>query len=286
MDRLFKAFLFKITRDITFRITLIIGGGMALFITLVYLLIDYGGGLLDANFRYLTGPNMLLSSISPVQNFGIAIPVNLISFICLEFSQGAIRNKIIAGHSKLRIYFSLCLSGLVFTFALLFIYVGLCVGLGSIFGGFDLSKPIMAGLLSMSYVDHIYILETIGICIMVYATIVFFTVFFATLFRSIGPCIPLVIVTMMALYLGSTIVSAMAQILEDDLIVKVSEFLNPLYVMSGGSTTYFKITDTGDMEYYTYFETRSMIATTVSNVVWSGAFLAGGCLIFMRRDVK
>ena len=47
MSRLLKSFLFKISKDVTFRVTLIIGGGMALLITLVLAGAQYGLMALD-----------------------------------------------------------------------------------------------------------------------------------------------------------------------------------------------------------------------------------------------
>ena len=103
MARLMRAFFYRISKDITFKITLIVGAGMAVFMTLLYLILQSAIG---DGVKMLSGQGMLISSFSPAQNFGIAIPINLISFIYLEFSQGSIRNKIIAGHSKVKIYAS------------------------------------------------------------------------------------------------------------------------------------------------------------------------------------
>ena len=102
MARLLKAFFFKLKRDLTFKITLIVGAATAIFTAIILMFMQEG--------KALTGPTMLFTSLSPIQNYGFALPINLISFICLEFSQGSIRNKIIAGNSKLKIYISLCVS--------------------------------------------------------------------------------------------------------------------------------------------------------------------------------
>ena len=40
MARLFRAFIFKISKDITFRITLIIGAAVAVFTTGIYLILS------------------------------------------------------------------------------------------------------------------------------------------------------------------------------------------------------------------------------------------------------
>ena len=200
MVRLLKSFFYKISKDITFRITLIIGAGVAVFTTLMFLILQHAIGD-DAGGTLLTGQGMLLTSFSPAQNFGISIPINVISFVVLEFTQGTIRNKIIAGHSKFKVYASLFLSGLVFAFALLFVYVGLCTALGSIFGGFDPNGLAIIGTSIGGQVSGEFIIRFVILALLSYTSIVAFTIFFATLFRSMGPSIPVVILGIMGCYL-------------------------------------------------------------------------------------
>ena len=290
MGRLFKAFFFKLSRDLTFRIVLIIGAGIAFFVTALYLMIDLGmeGLSGEENIKFLTGPNMLLTSFNPVDNFGLAIPICLITFICLEFTQGTIRNKIIAGHSKFQIYASLILSGLVLTFALLIVYAGLCTLIGTIFGGFDLSKPIIIITLSISgaYAEPIYIWQMIITAVVVYIAIVSYTVFFAALFRNIGPCIPVVIIVLMMLSLGGSIVAMIGEVLESDTLVNIVKVIDPLYVISGGGTEMKLVIENDNPNYYVSLETGSFVATIINNLVYAGIFFAGGALIFVKRDIK
>ena len=278
MARLFKAFLFKISKDITFRITLIIGAGIAVFMTLLYLGLqslaadEFGEGV-----KFLSGQGMLLSSMSPMQNFGIAIPVNLITFTCLEFTQGTIRNKIIAGHSKFKIYASLYLSGLVFTFLLLGTYILVCTGLGTIFGGFNLDDMVYTGLLS-GQVSAIHIVKMVVICIFTYVSIVSFTIFFATLFRNIGPTIPIVIIGLMMCYLFASIFSVMAVMFEDsETALMVLRIIDPLYAISSSETN-----DAGIIQ----MSNATFIAGIANNLVFAGIFFAFGSLIFTKRDIK
>ena len=135
MGNLFRAFFFKLRRDLTFRITLIVGAGLAILMMVLFLIIDNFLGDFDA--RVCSGQTLFLVSFTPTSNFGLAIPINLITFTVLEFTNGIIRNKIVAGNSKFKIYLGLFLSGLVFALSLLFVYVGLCTLLGTICGGFD-----------------------------------------------------------------------------------------------------------------------------------------------------
>ena len=105
MNRIIKAFLFKLKKDLTFRITLIVGLSVAVLMTLINFLIDFSSrDETGIKFAMCNGQNLLLSSLSPIQNFGLAIPINLIAFTVAEFTQGVIRNKIIAGNSKRKVY--------------------------------------------------------------------------------------------------------------------------------------------------------------------------------------
>ena len=289
MGRLFKAFFFKLSRDLTFRIVLIVGAGIAFFVTALYLMIDLGmDGLFGAQTKFLSGPNMLLTSFNPVDNFGLAIPICLITFTCLEFTQGTIRNKIIAGHSKFKIYTSLVLSGLVLTFALLIIYVGICTLIGTIFGGFDLSNPIIIITLSIAgaYADPLYIVQMLIVAVVVYICIVSYTVFFAALFRNVGPCIPIVIIVLMMLSLGGSIVAMIGEALESDTLVNIVKALDPLYVISGGGTEFSYIVENDNPKQYVSLETGAFVGAIINNLVYAALFYIGGALIFVKRDVK
>lgn len=288
MGRLIKSFFFKLTRDLTFRIVLIIGAGLAFLMTGLYLLIDLGLGTFGENIKFLSGPNMLLTSLSPVDNFGLAIPICLITFICLEFSQGTIRNKIIAGHSKFKIYSALMISGLILTFSLLLVYVGLCTLLGTIFGGFDLEQPIVLLTLTIlgAYSDGVYIAQMLVTAMVVYISIVSYTIFFAALFRNIGPCIPVVIIALLMLSVGGSMVAMIGDALENEALVNFVKIVDPLYVLSGGGTTesYVVVNDTPKA--YVSIETGAFVATIVNNLVYAALFFVGGAFIFIKRDVK
>lgn len=116
MINIIRASIFKLFKDWTFRITLFVGLGLAA------LLIG-----IQAGIGQLNGQSMLLAAASPSSNFGLTVPINLVVFTVSEFTFGTIRNKIIAGHSKFKIYTGLFLTGLVFTFSLMLVYLGVIV---------------------------------------------------------------------------------------------------------------------------------------------------------------
>ena len=293
MLRLFKSFIFKITHDITFRITVIVGAGVAIFMAVLFALMQNMDDVVrinaelaesgtDVRVKCLSGPSMLLNSVSPVQNFGIAIPVNLISFVCLEFSQGVIRNKIISGHSKIRIYFSLLISGLIFTFILLGVYLGICTLLGTIFGGFNL-KDLAYLQFGYAQVDAAHIGKILLVCAVTYISIVSFALFIATLFRTVGPCIPIVMVILMLCYLSGTIISALLLVSGDgsgfDPIIQVLKIVNPLFAISGGT-----VIDMDNM--VASMPNDTFFWAIGNNLFYAITFTGLGVLIFAKRDVK
>ncbi len=288
MGNLFRAFLFRLKRDLTFRITLIIGGALAIVITLIYFAIDLSiseiaDGADNLDHMFCNGQSMLINSVSPAQNFGLAIPINLITFTVLEFTQGTIRNKIITGNSKGKIYFGLLFSGLVFTILLIVTYVGLCVGIGSIIGGFDAHGTILAGL-SASQITPEFIWKFIVLVVLVYVLIACVTIFFATLFRSIGPSIPVVIILIIMCYFSATVVGSLGMI--EDLsdifknLAKIMMYVNPLYSLSAYDTV---STAEGSLLTIT---NQAFISQIINNAVYIAAFTIGGWLIFRKRDVK
>ncbi|MBO6261479.1 MAG: hypothetical protein J6N95_02600 [Bacilli bacterium] len=300
MGRLLKAFFYKLSKDLAFRIILIIGGGLALFETLIFFGLQQLLATETDAFKLVSGQSMLMLSFSPAQNFGLAIPLYIIIFVCLEFSHGTIRNKIIAGHSKFQIYTSLYLSGLILAMMLLLSYVTLCTVLGTIFGGFDVNGEALFGITSGSKLSLEYILKYILLGLLVYTSLVAVTVFFATLFRSIGPCIPIIFLLIMGGYYLAVIMGTVIQVAEatalsqqmsgdqeayqvakDSLetfrkIGNVLKVLNPLYSLSVADN----VDGVSTMDTYTFF------AGIGSNLIYAAAFFFGGAAIFKKRDIK
>ncbi len=319
MSRLLKAFFYRMSKDLAFRITLIVGCSIALILSVVLLVADLMLNMED--IKLLTGHGMLTMSLNPAQNYGIAIPINIAIFVGLEFTQGTIRNKIIAGHSKFEIYASLYISGLILGAALLFAYVGFLTIFGTIAGGFDVNVVTFLGT-GFGAVTVEYIVRFVVLALLVYTTLISFSVFIATVFRSLGPSIPLVIVAVYGLYFIAMIVStivnvnkeimngyeealAMAQGYGDaDAIAEaakeVADFkptndtvqaignvfkcLNPLYGLSATDSVIVyegeKAKAIATMDDFTFY---SGIA---SNLAYSAAFFFGGACLFKKRDVK
>ena len=319
MSRLLKAFFYRMSKDLAFRITLIVGCSIALILSVVLLVADLMLNMED--IKLLTGHGMLTMSLNPAQNYGIAIPINIAIFVGLEFTQGTIRNKIIAGHSKLKIYASLYISGLILGAALLFAYVGFLTIFGTIAGGFDVNVVTFLGT-GFSAATVEYIVKFVILSLLVYTTLISFSVFIATVFRSLGPSIPLVIVAVYGLYFIAMIVStivnfnkemmngyeealAMAQEYGDadaiaeaakevadfkptndtaQVVGNVFKCINPLYGLS--STESVIVGEGENAKVIATMDNFTFYGGIASNLAYSAAFFFGGACLFKKRDVK
>ena len=298
MGNLFRAFFFKLKKDLTFRIALIIGIAMAIFMTLAFLFMDimtWAGS--DEPFKavYCAGQNLLINTLNPAQNFGLVVPILLTVFTVSEYNNGIIRNKIITGNSKTKIYFSILLSSLVFTFCLVTAYIGLCVGLSSIIGGFDVNGQIfsttniisaISSLFAKTHTNGEFYLKLVVTGILVYVFVTAMTVFFATLFRSMGPCIPIVIVLLIIMSSETMIasiwsLSANEQDQVADTVILLSRWLNPLF----GLDT-FSVKQIAENEGLYVIENEHLAIHAACNCIYIAAFTLGGWALFRKRDIK
>lgn len=278
MLNIVRASLFKLFRDWTFRITLIIGASLAVFMSLIYYLIDANlSDLSDSAVHvFATGQNMLFTSLQPTQNYGIAVPVNLVIFTIGEYTCGTIRNKIIAGNKKSNIYFGLIFTGLIFTISLMLVYCLVSFGFGSIFGGFNPQGSFAYGTMGKDF-----LIKMILISVVIYIFITVFSIFIATLIRNIGGAISIVIVSIMFLYVASVIsysaAVAKAVASSSSVVKDYSMYFNPFFIfgsLSVGNETTKVISD------------DAFIASLLCPSVYSAIFLLLGVKILAIRDIK
>ena len=279
MANLFRAFFFKLFKDLSFKIILIVGAGVAVLMTLLYMLIDGDGG-----WRACTGNNLFISSFNPAQNFGLAIPINLVTFTVTEFGFGIIRNKVVAGNSKVKIYLSLFLTGLVFVLTLLFAYVGFATLLGTIIGGFNEYGFGLVGIMSGNwgtFINPEFIWRFVVCNILVYISITAFAIFFATLFRNVGPTIPVVILVPVLLATVLPLISTIPDV--QKAIGDVLPWINPFQAI--GNPDSVRLSEY-DYIFRLAITDEHMISTAVCCLGWTAIFVGFGTLIFAKRDIK
>ena len=274
MINIIKSALFKLSKDWTFRITLIVGISLAVLMNLIYLGIDLASSRAGVTEHlFCNGQSMLISSLSPTQNFGIAIPVNLIVYTIGEFTNGTIRNKIIAGHKKSFIYISMLLIGAIFSLSLMIVYAGLSIGIGSIIGGFDAYGRISTG----DQLNPTIIWQYMIMAFFVYLFIVSITIFFATLFRNVGATTPVVMLLIVFLFIAgmtSFASSVIDSISTAELVTNAMVYINPLYTFG----VYSMIVRELPKDWF--------IGAIITPIYWTLVFGILGTKIFARRDIK
>ena len=268
MINIIRASIFKLFKDWTFRITMFIGLGLAA------LLIG-----IQAGIGQLNGHSMLLAAASPSSNFGLTVPINLVVFTVSEFTFGTIRNKIIAGHSKFKIYTGLFLTGLVFTFSLMLVYLGVIVGLSSIIGGFN-ADAIGGGRFIGCYIAYFFV---------TYIFVTSLSIFFGSLMRIIGGSISISVVALVVLGMIPLIIT-LATATSSFTPENIQMWFNPLYMIgfySSASSLFEFLSKVGaDMSSF-FYQSGSMIAAgIVTPLIWAVIFFAGGAFLFERRDIK
>ncbi len=264
MFNIIKASLFKLFRDRTFHVTAIIG------FVLAFLMIG-----VNALIGMSNGQRFFLTAITPGNSFGLTIPINLIVFTVGEFTYGTVRNKIIAGLSKAKIFLGLFVTGLVFTFILTAGYSLLVIGVSSIIGGFD-ADAIGGMNFILCYIAYM-------ICAYIFITAV--SVFFATLVRNIGGSNTIVIILLVFL----TLLPLITFVGKNDLLTVEhwSMWINPLF-MAGfyGNDIVSIIAGSGSALPYFEQSTSMILAGILIPLAWSTVFVVSGLFIFKHTDVK
>ena len=263
MFKLFKASLYKLFREKTFLITMIIGTGLAILLPLLYKLLDL-----------VSGQTMLFASVAPGSNFGLTVPINLSVLIVAEFTTGTLRNKIIAGYRKSLIYLSLLLSGIIFTLIMMVYYVGLSVLMGTILGGFDATAVGGADVI----VPFIFITITSYILVASFSTLI------ASNIRNIGGSLPILIVVL-------TFLSLIPLFTEISAFSMSEEEFNRLFVTLSWTVPMFTLNSlSGAIGGATAPEqelwNQMKIAGIISPLIYSAIFVTLGTIFFKIRDVK
>lgn len=263
MKNIIKASIFKLFKDKTFRVTLIVGAVLAVLLSLLYMGINKA----SSSSQIGTGGYMFITSFTPVTNFGIAIPINLIIMIVGEFTYGTIRNKVIVGYRKSYIYFALFLIGLIFTFFLLLAYVGLAVLFGSILnGGWGniITGPEIGKYLAIGLSGYVFITSV--------------SLFFSSLCRHQGAAIGLTILILIICMIAALVSVATCSNLND---LMAAYWINPLFaeaMTSIGGNIPHAMDDLLKDQY--------MAPGILSPLIYAVVFYTAGTIIFMKKDLK
>ena len=143
-----------------------------------------------------------------------------------------------------------------------------------------------------------FIWQVIGLSLLAYVVIASMTIFFASLFRNIGPSIPVVIVLIL-ICSGMATISQVLTLFNDgedtssmtQLLVGVGNTLkaiNPIHSILVFNTETTAVVVEEEMQITTTISItwKSFWTEVANNIVYIAAFFVGGLLIFKKRDVK
>lgn len=141
----------------------------------------------------LTSRQFIVSALSPMQNFGIAVPIFSSIYICQDMMTGSMRNKLIYGHKRSDVYTSHLIVSIVFNVSLILVYFLSTVLFTSLF------LPYGVEFNTNEFKSILLIFMYGIICYVFIATL---STMFAFLFRNLAPTIILTIVSLYGLSLA------------------------------------------------------------------------------------
>lgn len=274
MLNLLKADLKRAWKDKLFLVLCILAGVFAVTTPLLYkgifVLMDMEellemGDLLGNQF---TAKGMFFTSFSPSNNFGLILPILTAIILCKDFSHGTVRNKIICGKSRTKVYFSLFLacSILMIGFILVQAIVTLLVSL--------LMFDYQADPFTIS--DFGYLMASIAFEFVVYLFISALLTFFVVSMKNAGTAIVMYfVVNFVMLIVGS--ITQTALLLADTTAAsyKFLRFFNDANMFTslliGGGATY---------------QWKEVLTILLPNISLCGLFIFFGWTIFRKKDLK
>lgn len=277
MNKLIQLDFKRFFKDKLFLVVCILAVVFAVITPLLYLVIFGSMEELDQITKemlsgYVTAKGQFFGAFSFGNNLGLIAPLLIGVILFKDFSFGTIRNKIIAGHSRISIFLStfvvcfIALFGIVLAHALL--TLGICLPF------FDYqSTPFTIS-------DFWYLIESLLFQMLVYLSVSAFVSNLCVTKKNIG----LVIVVYIAVVLGCSMVAGILQVVLLTIsaqpnmknTVAILEFLQRINIFNSSATiglgTSYK---TEDVWYY-----------VLTPIIFSLGLLGHGMWKFSRKDLK
>ena len=129
MCNLLKADLYRIVRSKLAIVSIILSASLPFIIVLLYygvakgteMLMPEGSGAELVNGMF-NARSLIISSFSLTDNFGLVIPIFSAIFVTKDLTNGTLRNKIISGHNRKKIYFSHLITSIIYNALIIIVY--------------------------------------------------------------------------------------------------------------------------------------------------------------------
>ncbi len=193
MKRLLKADIYRVLKSRLTLIALILVLAFPVLIVFLYVGIRALSGL-DAEMGgmdMLFNANSIIgSAYSLTNNIGLVLPAFAGILVCMDISNGTLRNKIIAGNRRAEIDLSHLIVSILFSVVMITIYTAMTAGLALLFFPFNTDPSMDLGR------EILYFIATGTMSFVFIATV---STLFAMTFRSVAPTIIFTIVLSIAL---------------------------------------------------------------------------------------
>ncbi len=221
------------------------------------------GELLGMNAK-----SMFFSAFAPGDNLGLIMPILIAIIVCKDFSQGTVRNKIISGKSRTKIYISHLLASATVMCVLMLLHALLTLGVSLLFFSYQET--------AFTINDLGYLMVSILFELLVYVAVSAIVTFIATLAKNMGVCI----VLYLAVAMGLAIIGAIT--------LMVGMFLDPtskyytLFEIVNALNIYTS-TQIGGGVTYSFKEVAYIL---ISPIVITAGATALGIVKFKRKNLK
>ncbi len=273
MYKLLKADLKRVVHDKLFLISCIIGGVFALIGPLMYKAIFAFMGADDQMLEMMgampTAKSMLFQAFLPGGDLGLILPILITIVLCKDFSYGTIRNKIIAGHSRVKIFLSMLITSCIIVCGLMLAQALLSFGVSLIF--FEYSS------VAFSIGELGYLLASILLEMLVYITICSVVCFLCVFMKNAGASVVMYVgVNFLLTIIGSIFMVSFAFAdPEKKLTYNALKILN--------NTNIFTSTIIGSGTKYTLEQISYIV---IPCVLFTTLFVLLGALVFKKKDLK
>ena len=276
MLNLLKTDLKRIFKDKLFLIVCLIGVGLSIFTTGLFAGME---GLIEETLENeifvfsFDSKSLTFNAFSPLNDFGLILPIFIAIIIYKDFSYGTIRNKIISGNSRMNIYLSILLSTIITISICILGYSLLTFGFSSIF--FDYSQVISFGE------DFLYFISSLFFAVLCYTFIAVLISFACIIFNNVGIAIVAYFgVAFICTILFSIIgvgINALSSEAGNEVVVSILETINYLNVFNLLGSVIGK---------GTVYELKEVLFIILSVIFYNSLIISLGIVLFNKKDLK
>lgn len=278
MIKLLKADLTRIFKDKIFIILCVLGLFFAIVPPLIlFVLFSIIGYFLDLDIigTSFTGKEIFFNCFSPWYNFGVILVILVSVVMIKDFSYGTIRNKIISGYSRLKIYLSYLLSTLIVVFIIIVAYAIVSLAFSLMLTDYQFTPFVID--------DLWYLLLSLLFVFLGYMMLSSLITFIGVFFKNIPLTIVFYFLIISSLSIISLFLNNVIPFFEGIDSIILTNIINIVKVLENcniiGALTY-------RIGHGTSYGLDHILYFTIVPIVLTSVFTISGILSFKKRDIR